>query len=227
MKDIAIYGAGGFGREVACLIRHINEAEGPTWNIIGFFDDGKEIGFDNGYGHVLGGMSELNSYNEPLSIAIAIGTPRTLKLLVEKIDNPNIDFPNLIAPNVLFFDRESTLMGQGNIITFGCRLSCNTSLGSFNVLNGCISLGHDASLGDFNVLMPEARLSGEVKAGNLNLFGGRSFIAQQVRIGENTTIGAGSVVLRRTKDNSLYWGNPAKKLKYNIKYKYLWIRINS
>lgn len=25
MKDIAIYGAGGFGREVACLLRRINE----------------------------------------------------------------------------------------------------------------------------------------------------------------------------------------------------------
>lgn len=25
MRDIAIYGAGGFGREVACLINYINE----------------------------------------------------------------------------------------------------------------------------------------------------------------------------------------------------------
>lgn len=41
MKDIAIYGAGGFGREVACLIERINKArETPIWNFIGFFDDG-------------------------------------------------------------------------------------------------------------------------------------------------------------------------------------------
>lgn len=212
MKDIAIYGAGGFGREVACLIRHIIESDGPKWNIVGFFDDGKDKGFDTGYGPVLGGMADLNAFPAPLSVAIAIGTPRILRLLVEKIDNPNIDFPNLIAPNVMFFDRESTSMGRGNIITFGCRLSCNTSLGDFNILNGCISFGHDARRGDFNVLMPEARLSGEVSAGDMNLFGGRSFIAQQVRVGNNTTIGAGSVVLRRTKDNSLYLGNPAKKI---------------
>jgi len=32
MKDIAIYGAGGFGREVACLINKINEVN-PTWNL--------------------------------------------------------------------------------------------------------------------------------------------------------------------------------------------------
>ena len=38
MKDIAIYGAGGFGKEVACLIKRINEQE-PTWKLVGFFDD--------------------------------------------------------------------------------------------------------------------------------------------------------------------------------------------
>ena len=38
MNDIAIYGAGGFGCEVACLIKRINEKE-PTWNFIGFFYD--------------------------------------------------------------------------------------------------------------------------------------------------------------------------------------------
>lgn len=212
MKDIAIYGAGGFGREVACLINHINVTEGRKWNLVGFFDDGKEIGHNNGYGSVLGGMAELNAYDKPLSIAIAIGTPKTVQLLVEKIKNPNIDFPNIIAPNILYFDRESVTMGQGNIITFGCRLSCNTAIGNFNVLNGCVSFGHDTRIGDYNVFMPEARLSGEVNVKNLNLFGGRCFVAQQIRIGCNTTIGAGSVILRKTKDNSLYLGNPAKKI---------------
>ena len=44
MKDIAIYGAGGLGREVACLIRMINESkEIPEWNFIGFFDDDSSL----------------------------------------------------------------------------------------------------------------------------------------------------------------------------------------
>ena len=42
MKDIAIFGAGGFGREVACLIKRINEKE-PTWRFIGFFDDNEAL----------------------------------------------------------------------------------------------------------------------------------------------------------------------------------------
>ena len=212
MKDIAIYGAGGLGREIACLLRYINETEAKKWNLVGFFDDGKEVGFNNGYGVILGGMDELNSYKKPLSLAIAIGSPKTLKLLVSKITNPKVDFPNIIAPNVLFFDKSTTTMGNGNIITFGCRLSCNTHLGDFNILNGNVSLGHDTLIGSYNVFMPEARLSGEVSVGNLNLFGGRCFVAQQIKIGNDTTIGAGSVILRKTKDNSLYLGNPAKKI---------------
>ena len=53
MKDIAIYGAGGFGREVACMIKHINEsADEPIWNLVGFFDDGKEKGSRNEYGPI-------------------------------------------------------------------------------------------------------------------------------------------------------------------------------
>lgn len=35
MKDIAIFGVGGFGREVLTLIQDINKVE-PTWNVIGF-----------------------------------------------------------------------------------------------------------------------------------------------------------------------------------------------
>ena len=42
-KDIAIFGAGGFGREVLALIKEINRIE-PQWNILGFFDDGLEKG---------------------------------------------------------------------------------------------------------------------------------------------------------------------------------------
>ena len=34
MKDIAIFGIGGFGREVLALIKDINKVE-PTWNFVG------------------------------------------------------------------------------------------------------------------------------------------------------------------------------------------------
>ena len=72
MNDIAIYGAGGFGREVACLLKLINEQK-PTWNLVGFFDDGKEFGYKTEYGSVLGGIKEPVSYTHltlPTKLAV-------------------------------------------------------------------------------------------------------------------------------------------------------------
>ena len=41
MKNIVLYGASGFGKEVAYIIERINEAE-PTYNLLGFLDDGAQ-----------------------------------------------------------------------------------------------------------------------------------------------------------------------------------------
>ena len=95
MKQIAIYGAGGFGREVACLLNKINEEE-PTWELIGFFDDGIEIGNEvSHFGKTLGGINELNAWPTELSIAFTIGNPKTVETLVSKVTNPNIQYPNI------------------------------------------------------------------------------------------------------------------------------------
>ena len=211
MKDILIYGFGGFGHEVACLIRHINRAC-PTWNLIGYIDDGVEVGTSCKYGKVLGNCDTLNAWDKPISVVIAIGSTKYLEIVSKKITNPNVDFPNLIAPNVFYFDEESVVMGKGNIITFGCRLSCNTRIGDFNVLNGNVSLGHDTCIGNYNVMFPETRISGQTTIGNRNFFGARTFVAQCLKLGNDCRYGAGCFVLRKTKDGNLYMGNPAKKI---------------
>ena len=211
MKDILIYGFGGFGHEVACLIRHINEGE-PTWNIVGYIDDGVEVGTECKYGKVLGGIDVLNAWKTPVSVAIAVGSPKYLELLPSKITNPFVDFPNIIAPNVFYFDKESVRMGKGNIVTFGCRFSCNVSLGDFNVLDGNISLGHDAVVGSYNMIFPEVRISGQTTVGDKNYFGSRCFIAQCLKVGNDNRFGAGTYVLRKIKDGGFYMGNPAKKV---------------
>lgn len=213
MKDIAIYGAGGFGREVACLLKRINEQE-PQWNLIGFFDDGKEYGYVTEYGKVLGGMKELNSFSSPLSIVIAIGSPKTVERIVDKIKNPLIDFPNIFSPDTIFLDKDNISFGKGNLVCSGCLFSCNIQVGDFNTFNGFITVGHDAVIGDFNSLMPAVRISGEVNIGDRNFFGVSSVILQQIRIGNDIVVGANSTILRKTKDGNTYVGNPASIVKY-------------
>lgn len=209
-REIAIYGAGGYGREIACLLQKINTRQ-STWKFIGFFDDSVPVGTDITYGKVLGNLDVLNAWNRTLDVVFAISNSGVLQTLYRKISNPLLSFPNIIDPDTVFLDKNSLKMGQGNIIGAFCCFSCNNTLGNFNILNGSISFGHDARIGDFNILNPETRLSGGVNVGNANFFGLRSAVLQYLNIGDNTSVGAGSIIMRNTKDGYLYMGVPAKK----------------
>lgn len=212
MKDIAIYGAGGFGREILCVINAINEGT-PTWNFIGYFDDGSEKGsLVSGY-PVLGNINDLNLWEEDVHIVIAIANPSVIKKIVEAVSNKKIFFPNIIAPNVFFFNKTLLTVGEGNVITFGGRISCDVVIGSFNLINGACSIGHDVHIGNFNIMQPETRVSGQCLIGDENYFGVRSTVIQGIKIGNSTKIGAGSMVMRNTKDGQSYFGYPAKILK--------------
>lgn len=215
MKDIAIFGAGGFGKEIACLIKRINDAQQePVWNLIGFFDDGVEEGkMISHYGKCLGGIDVLNAWGKDLAVTIAIGSPTTVKKIVEKISNDRISFPNLIAPDVIVIDPETFQIGKGNIVKDHSSFSCDVAIGDFNVFNGSDFFGHDAKVGNFNCFMPSIRVSGEVKIGECNFFGVGSIILQQIKIGNNIRLGAGAVLMTKPKDGTLYIGNPAKKFK--------------
>lgn len=213
MKNIAIYGAGGFGREVACTINKINEI-GPTWNLLGFFDDGIEKGkMVSHFGPVLGGMVELNAFQDELNVVIAIGKPVTVKKVVEKITNEKVAFPNLIHPSVYFADKQTLEMGRGNILQRECSMSCDVRLGDFNVLNSAVVFGHDVKIGSFNSFMPAVRISGEVEMGDCNFFGVNSVVLQQVKMKSGTRLAAGSTLMTKPKENSLYMGIPAKLVK--------------
>ena len=214
MKDIAIFGAGGFGREVASIIVAANKIT-PKWNIIGFFDDGVDKDLQISHdGKVLGGMEILNNWEKPLDIAIAIGTPSTLKNVVERITNPNVSFPNVIHPDFLLNDPETFTIGKGNIINRGCSCSCDVTIGNFNVVNSNIGFGHDDKVGNYNVFMPSVGISGEVTFGDCNLIGVGAIILQQIKIGSNVRLGAGAVLMTKPKDDNTYIGNPAKIFKY-------------
>lgn len=214
MKEIAIYGAGGFGREVACMIDKINAIE-PTWNLIGFFDDGKVLGEAvSHFGKVLGGLKALNEWKSPLSVALCFGNPKTVVTIRKKLTNTRLSFPNLIDPDFSIADRKTFSIGEGNIIKGHCGVTTDVNVGNYNLLNGYVSIGHDVSIGDYNTIMPGARISGEVSIGDMNLIGADCFIKQQIKIGDNVTISPLSALLTKPKNGTTYIGNPAKIFKF-------------
>lgn len=215
MKDIAIYGAGGFGREVAAVLSKLTKYNPEGWNLVGFFDDGKIKGCEVGqYGKVLGGIEELNSWGTELCIALCFGIPSTIRAVREKIRNPNISFPNLVNNDFYISDSSTFSIGEGNIIQGGCAVTVDIRIGNFNLLNGSVVFGHDITTGDYNVFMPACRVSGEVTIGNECLLGSMSFVKQQIKIADNVTLSPLSALLTKPKSGNTYIGNPAKIFKY-------------
>lgn len=208
MKNILIYGAGGYGREVACILNRINQIE-VKWNLLGFIDDGLPVGESNDYGNVLGGLDYVNTINDEVALVIPIGNPKVVYKIVNSITNKHIYFPNIIDPDVLFLDKENVSMGKGNVFSPKTLISCNVKIGDFNLFNMNDGIGHDVIIGSFNAFMPNVNISGGVIIGDRNLFGVKSSVLQYLTIGDDNQIGAHSLIARKAKDGFTYIGVPA------------------
>lgn len=213
MKDIAIFGVGGFGREVLTLIQDINRVS-PAWNIVGFFDDGHPKGeVINGFS-TLGTCEDLNAWDKPIAITIAIGTPSIKKNILSRIQNQQVSFPTLIHPSVLIGDRNYVEIGKGCIICAANIITTNIKIGDFVILNLACTTGHDTVINDYSAFMPTCNISGEVVIEEGVYCGTGVKIINQTSIGANTIIGAGAVVANSLPANCTAVGVPAKPIKF-------------
>lgn len=210
MKDIAIYGAGGFGRETALLIQQINKRK-PTWNLLGFFDDGlPEKSSIDGL-TILGGMKEAKQYSGAITIAVA--DPSIRERMVSKLKDGKLEFPSLIHPNAQIGSESFNKIGRGSIITAGVIMTTHITLGDFCIINLSVTVGHDVTLGAFTTIMPGCSISGNVTLGHGVLLGTGARMLQNINIGDRSTIGAGAVVTKDCPPNETWVGIPAQLLR--------------
>ncbi|AMG67609.2 hypothetical protein AL507_14010 [Providencia stuartii] len=113
-------------------------------------------------------------------------------------------------------------------------------IGENCTITGATFIGHDASPTLFldelvvkeHVWMTASRLSyrNPIHIGNNVFIGVGAIILPGITIGNNVIVAAGSVVTKNIEDNSVYAGNPAKKIKtienYIEKYKLIYDKEN-
>lgn len=214
MKKIAIFGAGGFGREVKWLIDDINGLN-PIWEFIGYFDDDFSHAKNIQQNHQLGGTKQLNEWKEEISLVFAIGNPLVKKKIIQKVSNPMISYPVLIHPNVCK-GKGNVQIGDGSIICAGNILTVDISIGRHVILNLCCTVGHDSIIGDYSSFMPAVNISGEVNIGEAVYVGTGAKIINQLEIGEQTIVGAGAVVSKTLPAKCTAVGVPAKPVKFHV-----------
>lgn len=213
MKELYIVGAGGFGREVAWLVEHINQNE-KEWELKGFLDDNERLhgGKEGGY-PVVGGIDYLEKLSKTTWVICAVGAASVRRKIIEKLEKiEKVRFATLIDPSVLLSRRVK--IGDGSIICAGTIATVDIEIGKHVIVNLDCTIGHDAKLEDYVTVYPSVNISGFVTVGEETEIGTGTQIIQGIKIGRESIIGAGAVVLKELPEKCTAVGSPAKVIKF-------------
>ena len=202
-KQICIFGAGGFAREVFCLIADL-EREGE---VAGFLEA------DHAWrAHELLGIPVLpESVFDPAkhTAVLAVGDPGLRERIARGLPR-DTEFETLIHPSVVA--SRWIEIGEGAVICAGTVLTCDIRLGRHVHLNLRTTVGHDVVTGDFVTVSPGSNISGKVTLGHRVFLGSGACIRQEITLGDDIVIGMGGVVVTDLHEAGTYVGNPVRKI---------------
>lgn len=210
MKQILIYGASGFGREVAWL------AESCDVQVVCFIDDDAAKQGNNLNGIPVMSLVGAGSKCPKASVVAGVGNPQVRQRLVEKALDAGFGVTPLIHPGVRM--SRWIEMGEGPVICAGCILTTNIRMGNQVQINLDCTIGHDVVMGDYTTLAPGVHVSGWVHFGKRVYAGTGAVIINgteenPLTIGDDAVIGAGACVTRSVPSGETWGGVPARSLK--------------
>ena len=208
MKKIAIFGASSFAREVADICHDLGYEE---MVFVSDYDDVEEVDDIK----VLKTKDIEGLSGDGYQFTIGVGSSDIRRKIVSQF--PDLDYTNLVHPTATFgrTQRDALEKSKGNIIAAGVRLTNNIEIGNFVVLNLNVVVGHDCILEDFVSIMSGTLISGNVVIREASYIGCGASVTngtadKKLEIGKNSLIGMGAVVIRRVKENTTVFGNPAR-----------------
>ena len=213
-QTIAVYGASGFGREVAWLIQTCK-----TYNIVCFIDDDVEKqGLPLNDIPVISLEQTFKKFPN-VKVVGGVGNPKIREALMAKAASVGFDFATIIHPSV---EHSPWIdIGSGCVICAGNILTTNITLGKHVQINLDCTIGHDVILGDFTTLAPGVHVSGWVHFGKGVYVGTGTVIIngtqeKPIAIGDDAIIGAGACVTKSIPLGETWGGVPAKVIKKTI-----------
>lgn len=206
---LAIYGAGGLGREVRQLACAIN-AHQHRWDRLFFIDDIHPQRMLDGTP-----VTDLASAQgvDAVEVVIAVGEPALRARLSAKIRAAGLSFATLVHPDVMLPD--STSLGEGVVICRHAFISCDCVIEHNVYLQPHCCLGHDCQIGEHAIISPGVMLGGECCIGRRVFIGMNASVKEKVRIGHNVIISMGAALFNDVQDGLIALGNPARIIRRN------------
>jgi len=209
IKNIIILGNSGSARECYMNLKAVMKIQ-ENVKFKGFLSyEGYQADLGKLSNYFLGVDDDYN-YQENDYVIIGLGIPHLRKKAFFKLKDKGVKLYNLIHPSVLI--DETSSIGEGNIFTLNCFLSCNSNIGDGNYFNGYTVLGHDINMGNFNFIGPNVHMLGNTYVGDLNSIGTMSVLLPDSKIGNGNKIAPLSAIYKGCKDNCYMGGNPALKI---------------
>jgi sugar O-acyltransferase (sialic acid O-acetyltransferase NeuD family) len=212
MHNVAILGAGGFGREVLDVFNAVN-LDKPRFRVLGFIVDPEfgKIGESINGKPILGGFDWLVKHRARIKVICGVGAPEHRFYLINRAQRCGVDFCSVIHPNTVLTPRVS--VGQGVVITAGCIFTNNIKIGNHVHVNLDCTVGHDVVLEDFVTVSPGSHLSGRVAIHQGAFIGTGTNVIEGITIKAWSTVGAGSTVIADVPKNAVAVGCPARVIK--------------
>lgn len=210
MKDLVIIGAGGMGREIYALALECIDFK-VEYRIKGFIDDNLYSldGF-HGFPEILDTIDNYKICENDVFIS-SIGNVKTKKLCIEKILKKGGIFISLIHPNSRISSTAS--IGIGCIVFQNAGIGDHTNISNYVLVQASAYIGHDAKVGNYSRIDCHVVCVGGVIIEEEVTIHTSAVINHNVIVGKGATVGALSFVIRKVKENTTVYGNPAITLK--------------
>lgn len=213
MIRVAIYGVGGFGREVMPLARAQWASRGVPHELV-FVDDQPPAPWVNGH-RVLSYAEWLAQPAQQRWISIAIANSRVRERLAQRCEADGVQFFEVRAANVVQLD--DVQLGEGAILCPFVTLTSNIRIGRHFHANMYSYVTHDCVIGHYVTFAPGVKCNGNVVIEDHAYIGTGAVLhpgkpGEPLVIGRGAVVSMGAVVFKSVPPGATVVGNPARPL---------------
>ena len=213
MKMYGVIGAGGFGREVAPLVRRaIGFEPAETRAGMCFVVEG-DAAHESVNGVVVMGINAFITLSGERRFNVAIGNSLVRQRIAERLIAAGCIPFSIVAENAVIMD--GNRIGEGAILSPFTTITSNANIGKFFHANIYSYVAHDCVIGDYVTFAPGVKCNGNVSIGDHAYIGTGAVLKQgasdkPLMIGRGATVGMGAIVTKDVPANATVVGNPAR-----------------